>query len=215
MVVKLPLLEWREATLPPAMPPFPVARFTLDEYHRIIALGGLTEDDNIELIEGWLVKKMSRNTPHDVCLQKLTKCIFGLLPPDWGFRGQSAITIGMSEPEPDGAIVLEPADRYLAHHPLPEEIAVLVEVANTSLENDRQVKGRIYARAGIAIYWIVNLIDRQVEVYTSPLNADEEPRYSRRQDYRDGDSLPVVIQGQEVGRIAVRDLLPLTPAPSV
>jgi len=138
---------------------------------------------------------------------------FGFYAPElegftgWRLRVQSAITTSDSEPEPDFAIVPGPAERYLPHHPLPADIATLIEVADSSLARDREKK-RIYGHAGIAIYWIINLPDALVEVYSEPTGADAAPGYRQRQDYKANDAVPLVIQGKEGGRIAVRDLLP-------
>jgi Uma2 family endonuclease len=84
------------------------------------------------------------------------------------------------------------------------DCVLVVEVADSSLPNDRGRKQLIYARARIPIYWIINLIDRQVEVYTTPLPDG----YQSRQDYTPGQDVPVVINGNEVGRIPVTELLP-------
>src|SRR5438132_9738361 len=89
-------------------------RFTVAEYHRLIDLGILTEDDNLELLEGYLVHKMSRNPPHDAAIQKGTKRWLRLLPPGWDLRVQSAITLAESEPEPDFAIVCGDETAYVA-----------------------------------------------------------------------------------------------------
>jgi Uma2 family endonuclease len=75
------------------------------------------------------------------------------------------------------------------------------------LLGDRQDKGRIYARAGIAFYWIVNLIDRQIEVYSSPSGPTASPGYAQRQDYQLGDAVPLVLDGATVVTISVGDLL--------
>jgi Uma2 family endonuclease len=83
-----------------------------------------------------------------------------------------------------------------------------VEVADSSLQHDRTLKGAIYAEARIPVYWIINLSERQVEVYTQPSGPAEEPAYGRRDIYRPGEEISVVLRGQEVGRIAASELLP-------
>jgi Uma2 family endonuclease len=188
-------------------PPYPVRRFSVDEYHRLIQIGLLTEDDPVELLEGWIVPKMPRHTPHDVSIDMAQDALRPRLPAGWRLRVQSAITTLDSEPEPDFAIVPGPPGRYLAHHPLPNEIATLIEVSESTLERDRQDKGRLYARAAIGIYWIVNLIDRQVEVYTDPTGPDPDPRYRQRQDYAFDQSVPLWIDGREVAQVPVRELM--------
>jgi len=179
-------------------------RFTIAEYHRLIELGMLTEDDNLELLDGYLVHKMARNPPHDAAIQKGTKKWLRLLPAGWDLRVQSAITLTTSEPEPDFAIVRGDEQAYLARHPLAADIGLVIEVSDSTLPGDREDKGRIYAGAGIPCYWIVNLKERQIEVYTSPGAAG----YGQRTDYREGDALDLLLDGTSALKVAVRDLLP-------
>jgi Uma2 family endonuclease len=84
----------------------------------------------------------------------------------------------------------------------------VVEVADTTLRTDRGTKKRIYARAGILVYWIVNLVDRRIEVYMEPSGARRKPDYRRQQEYGPADEIPVVLDGVEIGRVPVHDLLP-------
>jgi Uma2 family endonuclease len=183
-------------------------RFTVDEYHRLIELGILTEDDNLELIDGYLVQKMSRNPPHDGTLHDLFKRLLAVLPPGWDIRGQSAVTLTRSEPEPDLAVVRAEATGYRTRHPTAADVGLVIEVADSTLPGDRADKGRIYAEAGIGCYWIVNIPDRQVEVYTSPSGPTASPAYGQRQDYRAADLVPVVLDGNTVAGFPVQDLLP-------
>lgn len=183
-------------------------RFSVAQYHKLIEIGILTEDDNLELLDGYLVKKMSRNPPHDVCLQLIQETLPRFLPAGWCLRMQSAITLSRSEPEPDGAILRGKARTYAAQHPKPPDIGLVIEVADSTLDGDRIDKGRIYAEAGIACYWIVNLVDRQIEVYMLPSGATSTPAFGQHQDYRMGDDVPLLLDGVVVGTIPVGDLLP-------
>jgi Uma2 family endonuclease len=178
------------------------------EYHKLIEIGILTEDDNLELLEGYLVHKMSRNPPHDAALQLIQDTLPRLLPAGWCLRMQSAITLSSSEPEPDGAVVRGSARSYASHHPGPADIGLVIEVADATLAGDRVDKGRIYARAGIPCYWIVNLVDRQVEVYTSPSGATTTPAYAQRQDFHAADVVALTPDAAVVAHISVADLLP-------
>src|SRR5207249_5993402 len=117
-------------------PPFPVRRFTVDEYHQMIQTGILQEDDPVELLDGWIVSKMPRNPPHDATIDIAQEVFRSVLPAGWRLRVQSAITTDSSEPEPDLAIVRGPAERYLSNHPKPPDIAVVIEVADSSLAQD-------------------------------------------------------------------------------
>ena len=183
-------------------------RFSVAEYHKLIDIGLLTENDNLELIEGYLVLKMSRNPPHDSCIHLTLRMLLRCLPPDWSVRIQSAITLSDSEPEPDLAVVRGDERTYAARHPSPSDLGLVIEVADSTLLGDRADKGRIYARAGIAVYWIINLIDRQVEVYSSPSSSSAVPTYGQRIDYGAGDQLPLILDGGIVTNILVRELLP-------
>jgi Uma2 family endonuclease len=183
-------------------------RFSVAEYHRMIAAGILTEDDNLELLEGYLVHKMTRSPRHDGTLQLLYAALSRHLSSDWCIRIQCAITLGDSEPEPDGAVVRGDERSYLARHPAPYDIGVVIEVADSTLSADRIDKGRIYARAGIVCYWIVNLSERQIEVYTAPSGPTAAPAYGQRKDYRPGDQLPLGLNGAPLVHLAVDDLLP-------
>jgi Uma2 family endonuclease len=174
----------------------------------LIELGILTEDDNLELLEGFLMSKWSRTPLHDATLEKGGRYWVHLLPPGWGVRVRSAITLADSEPEPDFAIVQGDARTYWSRHPGPADIALVVEVADATLPGDRDDKGRIYARAGIPRYWIVNVNDQQVEKYSSPSGPGPDPKYVQRVDHRAGDSISLPLGGTVVVQVAVRDLLP-------
>jgi Uma2 family endonuclease len=190
------------------MSPEPVRRLTVAEYHQMIKAGILQEDDPFELLEGWLVPKMGRNAPHDLALNLAENEIERRLPPQWVRRGQSGMTTSDSEPEPDIAIVRGPRRRYHQQHPGPGDTALVVEVSDATLRRDQTIKHRIYARAKIPVYWIINLLDMQIEVYSEPTGAKAKARYRQRQDYEASEEVPLVIDGKEVGRIPVRDLLP-------
>ncbi len=181
--------------------------FSVEQYEKLIAAGVLTSDDHVELIEGFIVQKMTQNPPHAVTVDYTLEALRPLLPGGWCLREQKPIKLSDSEPEPDLVVVRGPLQRYETRHPGPRDIALLIEVADTSLEDDRQDKGRVYARARISVYWIINLIDRQVEVYTGP-KGGKAPAYRRRADYGMDARVPVMIEGSEIAQVSVSDLLP-------
>lgn len=183
-------------------------RFSVAEYHKLTEIGVLTEDDNLELLEGYLVLKMPRNPPHDGTIQLIQGTLPQVVPPGWCMRIQCAITLSDSEPEPDVALARGNARSFLSRHPGPVDIGLVIEVSDTTLLGDRADKGRIYARAGLACYWIVNLTDRQVEVYTSPSGPSASPAFAQRVDYHVNDSVPLVLDGATVANVAVQELLP-------
>jgi Uma2 family endonuclease len=182
-------------------------KFTLDEYHRMIDTGVLMSGEPYELLEGHLVHKMSRGSPHDWAVQILTKRLVRMMSDDWDVRSQCAITLPTgSEPEPDVALV-RGRTNYRDHHPGPTEIGLVVEVSDSSLAIDRHDKARIYARESIPVYWVVNVVDKVIEVYTQPSGPTAAPAYAKRDDYAVGQSVPVVLDGNTVGTIAVADVV--------
>jgi Uma2 family endonuclease len=191
--------NWNLLQLPPA----PVRRFTVNEYHRMIESRVLTEDDPVELLEGWVIPKMARTPPHDVVIDLAVEAFGAILPTGWRVRIQSAITTDDSEPEPDLAVVRGPARRYSKRHPIPAEVALVMEVSASSLERDPDVKGPIYARAGIPVYWIVNLIDSRIEVFSDPRGR----AYRRRRQFTKSTAVPVVIAGDRVADVPVRSFM--------
>ena len=185
---------------------FPVRRFTVEEYHRMGTSCILADDDHVELLEGLIVLKMIRKPVHDAVVEMVREAISRVLPGGWCIRGQSAITTSDSEPEPDIVVVHGTARDYLRHHPGPTEIELVVEVAETSLDRDRN-KRRLYARAGIACFWIINIQGREIEVYTKA-NSEGEPKYEVEIVYGAASSIPFVIACQQIAEIPASDVLP-------
>jgi Uma2 family endonuclease len=174
----------------------------------MIRAGILAEGEAVELIEGYLVLKMTKYPPHESTVNRLRKRLDRVLPSGWDSRIQGVITLADSEPEPDYVVTRGSDDDYDTRHPGPGDIGLIVEVADSSLAEDRTDSQRIYARAGIPVYWIVNIPDRQIEVYTDPQPAADPPAYASRRDYRSGDTVPVTLDGVVVGSVAVPDVLP-------
>ena len=98
--------------------------------------------------------------------------------------------------------------QYRDRHPGAQDLALVVEIADTTLERDRELKRRIYARAGIPIYWIINLAESRIEVYSDPAMIADEADYRQRDNYDLSSELPVVIEDREIGRIKSQELLP-------
>ncbi len=155
-------------------------RFTIDEYHRLIELGFLTEGDRIELIRGELIQMAAKGTPHTVCSSILCRQLDRLLGDLVVIRGQDPIILpNHSEPEPDVVIAIGQDEDYLAHHPYPQDILLIVEIADSTLIYDQTTKLVLYAEAGIANYWIVNLNAQQLERYYQPYQ-DAQGKFNYR-----------------------------------
>jgi Uma2 family endonuclease len=192
----------------PAVPPPPLHyRFSVGQYEKMLDSGVLAGDDRVELLEGIVVRKMTQHPPHAAAIDYAVDALRPLLPDGWRLREQKPIKLSDSEPEPDLMVLRGPLSLYERRHPRPADLAVLIEVADTSLDVDRGDKGRVYARARIPVYWIINLNERQVEVYTEP-KAGRSPAYRRRTDYDWDAKVPLVIEGVQAGEVAVRNLLP-------
>ena len=179
-------------------------RMNVREYERLVSIGAL-DDPRIELIDGYLVRKMGKNPPHVWSVDAAEIGLHSLLPAGWIVRRESPVRIPeFDEPEPDVAVVRGTREDYKTRHPAPSDIGLLVEVAESSLDRDRGEKRHAYARSGIPIYWIVNLIDERVEVYSDPAIAG----YQTRQDYLRGSEVPIILDGIVHGHLRVDDLLP-------
>jgi Uma2 family endonuclease len=181
-------------------------RLSVDQYDQMVEHGILPETNRFELINGRIVEKDMKGPVHRVTVGRTLRAIERLLTPGWHAVKEEAVRIPnrRSEPEPDVSIVRGSIDDYAKHHPGAADVALVVEVTRTTATKDRKL-ARVYGAGGIPVYWIVNVPKRQLEVYTDP---DPAGGYRSRVDYRPGQDVPVIIDGQEVGRIAVMDLLP-------
>jgi Uma2 family endonuclease len=186
--------------------PSPLYRMTLEEYEAMVASGAFRSRKRLQLINGFLVEKMTQNPPHTIadllCGDELDRVI----PPGWHVRPAKPVRLPgqATMNEPDRCVVRGSARDYLGRDPGPGDIALLVEVADSTLADDRELGTKVYGPAGLPVYWIVNLVDRQVEVYTGPGPGG----YSSCTVFPPGQAVPVVIGGRQVGEIAVGDVLP-------
>ncbi len=190
------------------IPGAPVWRLSLEQYHRMIQTGILTDDDPFEFLEGLLVAKMPNNPLHSLVAHLMRNALAQVAPAQWYVDAQEPFTADNSEPEPDVLVVRGERRQYRNHRPLAQDVALVVEVADTTLQRDRTLKKRIYARAMIPMYWIVNLVERKVEWYAHPSVSEGEADYAQRQGGTEDDVIPVVLDGVGIARLPVRDLLP-------
>ena len=190
------------------VPTDPIWQLSIEQYHQMIALGILTDDDPVELLEGWLVTKMPKNPAHRLTTQLTREALQALIPSDYYVDAQEPITTDVSEPEPDVMIVRGQRRDYRDRHQSPQDIALVIEVSDTTLQRDRALKKPIYARGGIPVYWIINLPERRIECYTHPSGPADAPDYQRRQDYQPTDSIPLTLADDARGSLLVADMLP-------
>jgi Uma2 family endonuclease len=159
------------------------------EYDKLVELG-MFEDEKIELLDGVLVPMSPIGAPHSSAVQKLNEILVVALTGRATVRPQLPFAVSdLSEPEPD--LMVSPLDDYDTAHP--DEAHLLIEVAESSLAKDRGIKRRIYAERGVPEYWIVNLVDRCIEVYTDPEAGG----------YR---SLTVYVRGESIRLVRFNDV---------
>jgi Uma2 family endonuclease len=179
-------------------------RMTVDQYERLVETGVL-DDQRIELINGLLVNKMGKKPPHVLASEALRDELMRLIPPGWRLTIEAPIRIpNYDEPEPDLAIVRGTRDDFKDRHPGPADVAILIEVSESSLDRDRGEKLLAYARGGVPVYWIVNLIDRQVEIHTEPMANG----YRNRTVVTAAGHIPVIIDDKEIGRLEAFVIFP-------
>jgi len=183
-------------------------RWTRQEYDRLVELGVLHEDEPIELIAGELIVAEPKGSPHETAVGLTEEALRDAFGPHWVVRVGAPVALdNESEPEPDLAVVPGRWRDYREAHP--SRPALVVEVAESSLTFDRNVKGSLYARAGVPDYWIVNLVDRALEVHRAPIRDAAAPFGWRYSSVRvlgpDAGEFPLA---RPAACVAVADLLP-------
>jgi Uma2 family endonuclease len=181
----------------------PIWRLSVEQYHAMIEGGILNEDSPVELVEGILLEKMPRNPLHRVVTEVIRAALTALVPAGWYVSAQDPITLSDGEPEPDVAVVKGRVQDYLNRHPQPADVALVIEVSDSTLPTDRGLKQRAYAHAGIPEYWVADLNGRRVEVRTEPQGA----AYRTLAVYTFDNFIPVRIQGVEYRKIRLNDLV--------
>jgi len=155
-------------------------RFTIAEYHRLIELGFFGENERVELIKGEIIQMAAKGKSHSTFNRRLIRELTQLLGNRATLQSQDPISIPPnSEPEPDLAILRNRADDYLIDNPCPSDILLLIEISNSTLKYDQEVKLPLYAEAGISDYWVFNLIDNCLECYSQPYQ-DSQGKFGYR-----------------------------------
>lgn len=172
-----------------------ITRYSVDDYEEMVRLGALTKRDRVVLIRGEIVPKMPIGPKHAVSVNKTTRVMM--------FRVGERAVVGIgnpvrladSEPEPDLYLARPPIEHYTSGHPEPPDILLIVEVSDSTLADDRNIMKAIYAEAGIAEYWIVNLVDECLEVHRGPRpdGTYQDERVLRRGQNTDIAAMPGVV----------------------
>jgi Uma2 family endonuclease len=168
----------------------PRFRWSVDDYVKMIKHGILTENHNVELIRGEIVPKMPKGDLHTWCLRAMTR-VFGRLTSELAVLSvQDPIYLTDSAPEPDVVLLAFRDDLYRNAKPRAADALLVVEIAESSLDYDREVKRRLYAENGVAEYWIANLIDRCVEIHRQPL---ADGTYSETRSVKPGETIALAM----------------------
>ena len=185
--------------------PSPLYRMTVEKYESLIASGFFGKQDDVHLIIGYVVNRMAESPLHGAVLGLVRLAIQAILLAGWHIRTENGLRIPsqISVPRPDLVVVRGGPRDYLARYPEPSDTTLVVEVSYTSVDQDRAMAD-IYAAGGIPVYWIVNVDDGQVEVYSDP----GPDGYRTHEVLAAGHVLHVVVDGVEIGEIAVADILP-------
>ncbi len=186
---------------PSAIQILPQRLITVSEYDQMALHGIIGDDERVELLCGKIIPMSPIGKRHALCVNQLNQVILPSLGDRAALTVQNPIQIDdYTEPEPDLALIQAPLTRYADHHPRPEEVYLVIEVADTTLQKDRMVKLPLYAKAGIPECWIVNLEGKAIEAYREP----EEDSYLHKQTLRAGESLSLPLG---LGEVAVSEVL--------
>jgi len=184
-------------------------RWTRAEYYRL-GEAGFFDGERVELLDGEVWTLPPQGTPHFSAIRRASGGLDAAFGPGFEIREQAPITLDDgAEPEPDVAVVPGSWRDYEDHHPTPAEVRLLIEVSDATLRKDRGEKAEDYARAGIADYWIVNLVHRQLEVYRDPFARPDRAFYRASQILLPGEAVAPLSAPQS--KVAVADLLPAVP----
>ena len=179
-------------------------RLTVRQFERMMADGTIAEDERVELIEGLLVGRTRRGRGEIVAGNKGLRVLWRMIPPGWHVaKGVPILTSDWSRPEPDLAVIRGTVEDDEDRPVTADDTAMVVEIAGPNLASDRADMARVYATAGIPVYWIVDLAAGQVEIFSDP----GRDGYQSHQVLGRGQDVPVVVAGIETAWIAVSDLL--------
>ncbi|MEW6126178.1 MAG: Uma2 family endonuclease [Acidobacteriota bacterium] len=163
-------------------------RFSVADFNAMIEAGVLKEDDRVELIEGEIVEMSPIGTAHSSCVKRLNALLAQRIAQHAILSVQDPVQAsGFSQPQPDIALLKYRADFYAARHPLPKDILLVIEVADSTVVYDREVKMPLYARAKIAQAVLIDLSSQVIEVYSRPVKG----KYTRVQTLKRGDALTI------------------------
>lgn len=184
---------------------------TIDLFSRMVEAGLIPQDHRVFLLDGRLYEKMAKTRAHGYVGAAVTRAVNRRLPDGWCLWPESTVVLDPTNaPLPDFAVVrgANPLDFAAPErYPGPGDVGLLIEVAVTRLHDDLTTALELYARAGIPVYWVVDVPGRRILIHTEPRVVDGKGEYARVETFRPGQSLPLVLDGQEVALIPFDELL--------
>ena len=198
-----------DAPAPEAVPR--LYMISVAHYERMVESGVFDENGALYLWKGQLVERMTKGPDHNSAFSDLTAALVRLVPDGWHVRPECPLLVGThSLPEPDFSVARGKPRDYLKRNVAAKDVSLVVEVSDSSVSFDSGDKLQTFAEALVPVYWVVNLPARTIDVYTTPSGPSETtpPCYASCQRFGPDDEVPVVLDGREVGRVAVRDILP-------
>ncbi|MEM7800975.1 MAG: Uma2 family endonuclease [Chloroflexota bacterium] len=183
-----------------------VQRLSINQYHAMVDAGIFSPADQVELLQGWVIKKMPKKPSHNAITGIIFDFILALLPVGWFVDMEGPISTSDSEPEPNIAVIKGKRIDYIERHPNGEEVGIVIEIADSSLLRDQTTKRLIYAAANIPTYWVVNLRDQQIELYSNPINGNN-PDYGSKQTFQFDQACPIHIDEKKIGDLTLSEHL--------
>ncbi len=177
-------------------------KFTVEQFHKMAAVGILNEDDRVELIRGEILEMAAIGTKHAACVNRLNNVLPGKLGDKVIISVQNPIGLDdSSQPQPDVVLLKPREDFYASAHPQPQDVFLIIEVADTTIKYDREVKIPLYAEEGVVEVWLVDINSECVEVYREPTTDG----YQKIEKFSKGESL--IIQAFDDVNISVNEIL--------
>ena len=182
--------------------------FDAEAFHRMIEADVFADDDRVELWDGRITIKMAKKIAHSYTSARMTYTLIRVVPPGWCVWPENLITIGQKRvPLPDFTLLRGTLENYAARVPTGNDVGLVVELSDSSLRYDTTTKLAGYAEAGIANYWVVNLVKNVIQTFAEPVPT--ERRYAQEAVYTIGQNVPLRLDRVVVAEIPAVDLLPV------
>ena len=175
-------------------------KWTVDQYFAVCETGIVRAEDRVELLDGEIIEKTGQDFLHIDGVRIMIEALQEVFGREFNVSGQLPVRTVNSVPEPDVVVLRGRARAFVGRYPRPDEIVLVGEIANSTLKTDRDQKAAIYAHAGFAEYWILNVADRQLETFRNPLPSGV---YGEARIYQRGESVTI-----DDRTLVIDDLLP-------